>query len=302
MLSNIFMPKFKTAAIMLLIPILSLSGCTCINFSKEKDPYIQQAHPLKNKNLALVLGGGGAKGFAHVGVLEELENAGIIPDVIIGCSAGAIVGALYAANPDIETLKKLVLAGRRSEVIAMSTADWPYSIYSQKKLAAYLLANVKQHQFKDLKIPLIVTATNLQFGNLTSFSDGDIIDPILASAAFPGAFAPVQMHGQYYVDCGVADPVPVRVAKELGFKTIVAVNIAEQLPDTAPNHIFGLMKRSMEIAYANQSKYASEGADVIIDFKFKNIGVFTDEYNDYLYQEGRMAAKKAVPKILEKLN
>lgn len=268
-----------------------------IKFYKHNTPYVPPTASFKQKKLALVLGGGGAKGFAHVGVLEELDQAGIVPDVIIGCSAGAIVGSLYAANPNIIEFKELLLSGKKSDVIAVSTKDWPYGLFDKSKLEQYLKNNIQARKFSELKIPFVVTATNLQYGTLTAFSEGDLIPTIVASAAYPGAYKPVAINGQYFVDCGVTDPVPVRLAKELGFETVIAVNIAEQLPKSSPNHIFGVLKRSMEIAYINQSKYAVEGADVIIDFDFNGIGIFADGYNDYLYDEGKKATKIALPKI-----
>ncbi len=296
--------KFICSIFLVTCIAVSLHGCTKVKFSGADKPY-SQALPTSIENgprrLALVLGGGGAKGMAHVGILEELANAGIKPDVIIGCSAGAIVGGLYAANPDINALKTLALAGKKSHIIEMSINTWPYSIYNQDKLATYLSNHIAQHDFKDLKIPLLIVATNLEFGNQTVFSQGAPIQAILASAAVPGAFAPVNIHGQYFVDCGVTDPVPVRVAQDLGYETIVAVNIAEQLPKTAPNHLFGMIKRSSEIAYINQCKYATEGADVVIDFDFNDIGIFNDEHNETLYKAGKYATKKAIPLIKEKL-
>lgn len=294
------------ARIISLISISSIcfSMVSCgakLQFSKSPSPHVPLEANFKNKKLALVLGGGGAKGFAHVGVIEELNSAGIVPDVIIGCSAGSIIGALYAANPNVEDLKRLVLFGKTSDVIALSSSDWPYGLYDKQQLARYLKNNINTKNFENLKIPFIATATNLEFGNLTAFSSGDIIQPILASAAYPGAYAPVEINGQYFVDCGVTDPVPVRLAKSLGFETIIAVNIAEQLTESSPSHAIGVIKRSMEIAYINQSKYSVEGADVIIDFNFKDIGIFTDKYNNYLYEEGKKSAKLAIPKILLKL-
>jgi NTE family protein len=284
--------------------IFSVYGCAAnsIQFTKNSKPYIPQQAQFKQKKLALVLGGGGAKGFAHVGVLEELDKAGIKPDVIIGCSAGSIIGALYAANPDITALKNIVLNGKQSDVIAQTIAEWPYGIYSQEKMRQYLQANLKAHDFANTKIPFIATATNLQFGNLTSFSKGNLVQAVLASAAYPGAFQPIQIADQYFVDCGVADPVPTRVAKQLGFETIVAVNIAEQLPESSPNHFLGVSARSLEIAYISLSKYALEQADVVIDFEFTNIGTFNDKHNKYLYEEGKRVALQKIPSIKQALN
>lgn len=282
----------------LALALLNMPGCGALKFSGADQPYAPPTpKPTKQKNLALVLGGGGAKGMAHIGVIEELERAGIVPDVIIGCSAGAIVGGLYAANPDITALKTLLLSGKESDILNMTIQDWPYSVYDNNKLAGYLKQHLKQKKFADMKIPLIVTATNLEFGNVTVFGEGEVITPIVASAALPGAFAPVKIADQYFIDCGASDPIPVRVARDLGYKTVVAVNIAEQLPETSPNHMLGVVKRSIEIAYVNQCKYSLEGADVIIDFKFKNIGMFTDKFNYYLYEAGKDGAKPAIPLI-----
>ena len=294
----------KITKIILIITVnilitLSMYGCDKIIFEPKKIVHSPIKIKSKQKNLALVLGGGGAKGFAHVGVLEELEKAGIKPDLIIGCSAGAIVGALYAADPNIQHLKSTVLKGQKKDIMAINIRDWPYSLYSTNKLKDYLHYNLKVNKFEDLKIPFIATATDLQYGNLVSFSQGDLIMPIVGSAACPGVFAPVKIEGQYYVDCGVADPVPVSLARNLGFKKVIAINIAEQLPITAPNHVVGVLKRSVEIAYFNQSKKAVQGADLVIDFNFRDIGTFTDRYNNYLYQEGKKAAKKSIPKILK---
>lgn len=283
--------------VVLAVLIPFIYGCGKVEFSKAAAPYNPPKPKLKHKKLALVLGGGGAKGMAHIGVLEALEKAGIKPDLIVGCSAGSIIGALYASHPDAQDLKKLLLTAKKSEAIMLSIKDWPYSIYDNKHLAEYLRQNVKEHNFANLKIPLVVTATNLEFGNLTVFGEGDLIAPVLASSAAPGAFAPVKIHDQYFVDCGVADPIPVRVARDLGYETIVAVNIAEQLPDSSPNHLLGVLMRSTEIAYINQCRFAMEGADVIIDLKLKNIGMFTDEYNEYLYQHGAKYGAAAIPQI-----
>lgn len=280
--------------------LLLIIGCGSLQFSRANKPYAPKLPKYSQKKFALVLGGGGAKGMAHIGVLEELERAGLRPNLVVGCSAGAIVGALYAANPDVDSLQALV-TGKQSDVIALSCKNWPYSVYDDEYLAAYLQKQLKKHNFDQMQVPLIVTATNLEFGNVTVFGSGDVIVPILASSAVPGAFSPVKIHDQYFVDCGVADPIPVDVARKLGYEVVVAVNIAEKLPDTSPKHAFGVIKRSLEIAYINQCDKSMADADVKIDFNFKNIGMFSDEYNHYLYQEGRKQGRKAITAIKSKL-
>lgn len=291
--------------LILTILILAICASSChkdLKFSAAGAPYVPPlASNLSSKRLALVLGGGGAKGFAHVGVLEELQHAGIVPDIIIGCSAGAIVGALYAANPDIAYLKALLLNGKKQDVIEFSMASLPYGIYNQGKLGTYLADHLGTNDFNNLKIPFIATATNLEYGNLTAFSSGDLVQAILASSSYPGAYVPVLIQDQYFVDCAITDPVPARLAKNLGFTTVIAVNIAEKLSAVEPANGLGILKRSIDIAYINQSKLSAANADIVIDFDFIGIGMFTDQYNLYLYTEGRRAAKLAMPKIVQML-
>jgi NTE family protein len=298
---NELFKKIIKITIILTICITLISGCARIKFDFDRHPQYPPVANFVKKDVALVLGGGGSKGLAHLGVLEELEQVGIVPDVIIGCSSGAIVGSLYAANPNAAELKKFLLKGKRSDVLEVNIADWPYSVYSTNKLKKYLRKYLKVRTFEQLKIPFVATATNLQYGDLVSFSTGDLINPVAASAAYPGAFFPPKLYGQYCVDCGVADPIPVRVAKQLGFKKVIAVNISNPLSTSPPNNLFGLLKRSTEILYINHTKYAVEEADLVIDLHFESVDVFTDQQNHYLYRAGQVAAKRAIPQILSLL-
>lgn len=281
----------------------ALYGCGCVKFNPAVKPKENELSLIdqrfSKKKIALVLGGGGAKGMAHIGVLEELNQNGVVPDVIIGCSAGAIVGALYAADPDINTLKMHVMHGKSSDVAALSTDHWPYSVYSVNPLARYLRKNLVNTDFAELQIPLIIVATDLQHGHLHAFHTGDVVPAVIASASYPGAFAPIQIDDRYYVDCGIADPVPTRIAKELGFETIIAVNIAEGLPETSPNHVLGLLKRSTEIGYINLIKHSLSYADVVIDFDFKNVDLFDDRQNLYLYEQGKIRTKAKMAEIIK---
>lgn len=288
--------------------LFNLPGCGHIKFNYDQPkPNARQVRDInqqefKQKKLALVLGGGGAKGFAHLGVLEELNANGIVPDVIIGCSAGAIVGALYAANPDIAALKAQVLDGTSDDIVALSADHLPYSMYSAKPLARYLRKNLAVDQFADLKIPLIITATDLQYGNVVVFNSGNLVSAVVASASYPGAITPTKIDDFYYIDCGISDPLPTSVAKELGFETIIAVNIAEGLPTTSPNHVFGLLQRSTEIGYLSLVKNSLKDADVVIDFDFKGVDLFDDKQNRYLYEQGKARTIAKLPQIINVLS
>lgn len=298
---NLFARPIKYIVITISCTCL-LYGCGSIRFNAQVKPKsqsntIKMVQNIPHKNFALVLGGGGAKGFAHVGVLEELHNAGLEPDIIIGCSAGAIVGALYAADPDIEKLKASTLQGKSGDIVTVSLENWPYSVYTSKQMHRFLSNNLAVATFEELKVPFVATATDLQYGVITTFSDGALSPAIIASAAYPGVFSPIRIEDNYYIDCGVADPLPTSIARDLGFKHVVAVNIAEGLPDSAPNHGLGVMKRGIEIAYINLINKSLSQADIVIDFDFKNIDLLDDQQNVHLYEQGKARARDKIPVI-----
>ncbi len=256
---------------------------------------------MENVNIALVLGAGGAKGLAHVGVIEELEKAGIKPDLIVGCSAGSIIGALYAQHANIKQIKTSLLKTKKNALIQLSTKGLPFSIFSNQQFAFYLKKHLHVNDFNQLDIPLVTVATELQTGRVVPFYQGKIIPAVMASSAFPGAFFPININDHYFIDGGVSEPVPVSIAKKMGAKFIIAVDIGENLTAKKPNQIFGLAKRSMEIAYINLSKLSVKGADIVITMPFKEVGTFNGSMNHYIYTTGAMETRKKIPLILKKL-
>ncbi len=284
----------------MLLSLILLSACTTLEFSNHKVPFKPPLPVYKNINVALVLGGGGSRGLAHVAVIEELLAAGIRPDLIVGCSAGAIVGGLYADKPDIARIKRLLIDKKRAHFLDFSIAHLPYGISNGLLLKRFLTDHISADKFRELAIPFVAVATNLEFGDMVTFGTGDLIPAIRASAAYPGVFLPVQMGGQYFVDGAVSNPVPVEVARQLGAKYVIAVNLSGDLTDTFPTHIFGVMRRSIDISYIHQSRFASESADLLIKIPLKNVGTFDDNANEKIYQLGREAARKALYKIKDK--
>lgn len=281
--------------------MFTFTGCASLSFPEKKKYSPEPLPKLKNIKVALVLGGGGAKGLAHVGVIEELEKAGIKPDLIVGCSAGSIVGALYADQVDIKKIKNNLLETKKNALVQYSIVGLPFSLYSNFTFKQYLKKNLTVSDFKALKIPFIAVATELETGRLIPFSRGKIVPTVMASSAYPGAFFPVKIKGHYFIDGGVANPVPVSIAKQLGAKFIIAVDINEKLTTKKPNQLFGLVKRSLEISYIHHSRLAAKGADVVIRMPFKDVGLFNDSFNHYLYRTGVKEARKKIPLILKRI-
>lgn len=263
-------------------------------------PIPQRSHP-ENVRLALVLGGGGAKGMAHVGVLYEFEQAGIPIDVLIGCSAGSIVGALYADHPNACAVKKLLIPLRKWDILDINLWNSRYGFVRGHSLKHFLNVNLSCKRFEDLKIPLYVVATDLKAGELVTLNSGWIIPAVHASSAIPFLFCPVLLHDRMLVDGSVADPVPVQAAKDIGAKVIVAVDLSDLLPETCPTNLFGVARRSAEVKFLLQSASCVKGADVVIKPDLGDMGIFDDRNPDNVFEAGRRAAREMIPDIIELL-
>ena len=284
----------------LVVSCLLLSGCAKIDFSSSKSAYEPTLTSWEPVQLAVVLGSGGVKGLAHVGVLEVLSAAGIEPDMIVGCSAGAIVGAMYAEGQSISAIKRKLGQSRKDDLLAISPATFPVSVYDGKKLSNYLEKMIHSRRFKQLRIPFALVATNLQFGKETIFNSGMLLPAVQASASIPGIYPPVIIGHQPFVDGAVSSPVPVHVAKKLGAQIVIAVDVSNNGPshfETSPANLVGVMKRSLEISYIHSSKCSSSEADIVIKVPLQINTSFDDSHNEEIYQAGRRAALEALPKV-----
>jgi NTE family protein len=184
--------------------------------------------PTRPPRVALALGGGAARGFAHIGVIEVLEENGIHPDIVTGTSAGSLVAALYASGHTGKELEQIALNMDESAL-----TDWSFpgrGLIRGTALGDYVRAQVGNRSFDQLKIPLGIVATDLDSGKSIVFRRGDVGTAVRASSAVPAVFQPVRLGTHEYVDGGLSSPVPVRAAREMGADVIIAVDIS-QLPD-----------------------------------------------------------------------
>lgn len=283
------------------LSLLLLSGCETKFDLPHDPPPIPQCPPPSNVRVALVLGGGGARGMAHVGVLAEFEKAGIPIDVIVGCSAGSIIGALYADCPNACYVKHLLKPLRTWDILDINVWYGRYGLVRGGALRRFLRNSLSCRCFEQLQIPLYVVATDLIAGELVSFNSGSIIPAIHASSAVPFVFSPVYMHKRWLVDGGVSDPVPTRVARSTGARIVIAVDLSSLLPRTCPTNLFGVARRSAEIKFLLQSESCIEGADVIIRPALGDMGLFDDRNPQNVYDAGCTAAREAIPQIIDLL-
>lgn len=285
----------------LALALISLSSCCSpLQYEPCGDPCPPEPIELPEKiRIALVLGSGGVKGMAHVGVLEELEKAGIEFDLIVGCSAGSLVGALYCDNPCAEDLKGVVAKMRTSNVLDISLWSCRYGLSQGAFLNRLLCNNLTTRSFDQLKIPLILVATDLFSGEMVPIGSGDLVTAVQASCSIPFVFAPVKFQDRILVDGGVINPVPVRVAKDLGADLVIAVDLCDLLQQTFPKNLFGVAKRSAEIAFLWQNSACTKTSTIVIKPQLGNVSMFDDTSKDRLYEAGRQACLDAIPQILK---
>lgn len=290
----------KWIHVCLFLLILSvLSSCETKLDLPEDPPFIPECLPPEQVRLALVLGGGGAKGMSHVGVLAEFEKAGIPIDLIVGCSAGSIVGALYADCPNACYIKEVLKPLRTWDILDINIWYGRFGLVQGGALRRFLRSHLSCRCFEELQIPFCVVATDLIAGEIVCINSGPIIPAVHASAAVPFVFSPVYIYKRWLVDGGVADPVPVRTARKTGAVVVVAVDLSGLLPRTCPTNLFGIATRSAEIKFMLQSESCTDGADIVIRPELGDMGLFDDKNPEHVFQVGCSAARAAIPQIID---
>lgn len=295
---------------MRLLPILLLAalpiftGCTTTPTAPPVSlPPVAQPQLARPVKIGLALGGGAARGFAHIGVIKALESQGIVPDIVVGTSAGSLVGALYAAGYDGFALHKLAL---NMEEAAIS--DWSVPFFSKSSgvlkgeaIQLYVNRTINNVPLEKLKIQFGAVATDLNSGSAILFQRGNTGLAVRASSAVPSIFQPVEIGGHTYVDGGLVSPVPVRFAREMGADFVIAVNISSPPdPGTASSSVDVLLQ-TFTIMGQSINRFELKDADIVIrpnlgsmksnDFTGRNIAILA----------GEQAAFLAMPDIKQKL-
>lgn len=242
-------------------PLVPLSDATPYSLNKAAAELKRTAR--KNQPIvALVLGSGGARGYAHIGVIRMLEAYGITPQLIVGTSAGSIVGALYASGKNADQMEEVAQQLKSSDVrdIAFSKQGF----FEGKKVEDFVNRQVDYRPLEKLNIPLFIVATELQHGTRTVFNQGNTGQAVAASVSIPSMFIPTRIGKLQYVDGGLVSPVPVEVAKELGADVVIAVNILAQPENTPTTNIWGLFNQNINVMQNRLASYEMKAADVVI--------------------------------------
>ncbi|ENV38603.1 alpha/beta hydrolase [Acinetobacter venetianus] len=216
----------------------------------------------KRPVIALVLGSGGARGYAHIGVIEVLEQQGIRPDFIVGTSAGSIVGSIYASGKSAAELRDIALKLKANDVRDVNVSLKGF--FDGKKVEDYVNDQVHNIPLQKLKIPMYVVATELKDGTKTVFNYGNTGQAVRASTSIPSMFVPTKIHNTEYVDGGLVSPVPVEVARELGADVVIAVDILAQPIHTETTNVWGLFNQNINIMQGRLAEEELKDADVVI--------------------------------------
>lgn len=212
--------------------------------------------------VALVLGSGGARGYAHIGVIRILESYGIKPQLIVGTSAGSIVGALYASGKNADQMDKIASSLKSSDVRDITLSRQGF--FNSEKVRDFVNRQVENRPLEQLDIPFFVVATELQTGTRAVFNYGNTGQAVSASVSIPSMFVPTSIRKKEYVDGGLVSPVPVEVAKSLGADVIIAVNILAQPENTPTTNIWGLFNQNINVMQNRLASYELKDAHVVI--------------------------------------
>ena len=274
--------------------VVALLSCSLVR--KETPP----ESPPKQAKIAVVLGAGASRGFAHIGVLKILETHRVPVHMVVGTSAGAFVGSLYAYGLSPYELQSIALGIQRDDVADYTIPD--NGFIKGEKLENYVNNRVKFTPLDKLKIPFYAVATNIQTGEEMVFGRGNTGRAVRAISAVPGVFNPVTIGESMYVDGGVVSPVAVDAARRLGADVVIAVDISSGVTPAAPSGTLETVMQSVDIMHNKMSVIQLKGADIVIRPKVAHIGSGDFTKRNEAIMEGEKAAAAAMPAINEILD
>lgn len=249
--------------------------------------------------VGLALGGGLARGLAHIGVLEVLEEAGIGLNYIAGTSMGSVVGALYACGLKLPMIHRL--AQRISRRNWMDLTFPRKGLIAGEKLEEMLYMLTGRRSFSDLAIPLAVVAVDLISGERMVLREGSVARAVRASCAIPGIFSPVKIDDRVLVDGGVLQRVPASAVREMGADLVIAVDVGMNMGDYKLDHIFDVLSRSIDIMSREIHQSQKEDADVLIIPDVDDIGSFDFHCADKAIARGEAATRQLLPLLFKSL-
>jgi NTE family protein len=257
----------------------------------------QVVTPKRFPRIGLALGGGAVRGFAHVGVIAALEEAGIKPDLVVGTSAGSLVAAIYASGKNAAQLQQAALAMEEADI-----TDWTLPFFGRgmlrgEALARYMNTQVNNKLIESMTIPLGIVATDLRTGQGALFRQGDTGMAVRASSAVPSVFNPVKIGAAEYVDGGLVSPVPVKYARQMGAELIIAVDISSAPEGNAADSQLQILLQTFAIMGKTINSYELKDADLVVRPELVGVksGDFTAKRR--AIEAGKLAMQRQIPQL-----
>jgi NTE family protein len=262
-----------------------------------------QGPPPKPK-IALVLGGGAARGFAHIGVIRTLEQEKIPVDMVVGTSVGSLIGAIYAADRNSFDLEWTAFQLQKEDLFDFGVLSTVAGMGFAKgdKLEAWVKKHIKPANIEQLKIPFAAVATDLNWGQEVVLDRGSVARAVRASSAIPGVFQPVQHQGKILVDGGVVDNIPISVARAKGADIVIAVDISANVGNTDITNLLGVSLQAANIMFALNVEHSKKDADVLISPAIGDVGTLDFTQKKRCMEAGIVAAQQSMPAVRQAID
>jgi NTE family protein len=277
--------------------VIFLIGCAGLPHTGPA-PIVDNAPAKTPLKVALALGGGAARGFAHIGVIQVLEENGIKPDLVVGTSAGSLVASIYATGKDGKALQKIA-----EDMDESTITDWTLPFFNRGGMlrgdayAKYVGTQVDHKLIEQAVLPLGIVATDLKTGHGVLFRRGDIATAVRASSAVPGIFPPVKIAGVDYVDGGLASPVPVRFARQMGATFVIAVDISAAPDGESSDGTLSILLKTFSIMAKSINDFELKNADVLVRPSLLGVGSSDFTAKKRAIDAGRAAMLAELPKL-----
>lgn len=253
--------------------------------------------PSRPAKIAIVLGAGASKGFAHIGVLKIFEANKIPIHMIVGTSAGSFVGSLYAYGFNAFQLQKMSLTIEKGDIVDLTIPD--NGFIKGEKLEEYINRTINNTPIEKMRIPFYAVATDLLNGQEVIFGKGNTGTAVRASCSIPGVFRPVSIGGRLYADGGIVSPVAVDAARKMGADVVIAVDISSDIDSSQPQNTLETILKAISIMYSKVAGQQLSRADVVIKPKVSFIGSADFEKRHEAIMEGEKATLEQMPRIKE---
>ena len=299
-----FVSIYRAKAVLAIVLTTVLAGCATRQAEPPPQPPVVVQVPVTKPaprlpKIGLALGGGAARGFAHIGVLQVLEEQGIKPDLVVGTSAGSVVAAIYAAGKTPAELESMAMTLDESTM-----TDWVFpgrSVMKGEALAKFVRGFTGGRQIEQMALPLGIVATDLNSGQPILFRRGDPGTAVRASSSVPAVFTPVRIAGREYVDGGLVSPIPVKYARQMGADLVIAVDISA-IPEGQPTKgAVDILLQTFNIMGHSISQYELQDADVVMRPRLSGIGGGDFGNRRLSILAGREAALSVLQQLKEKI-